>query len=204
MKLYYKPGACSLAAHMALHELDLPFTLEAVDTARGTTASSADFRAINPKGYVPVLELEDGEVLTESAAVLQYLADRRPEAGLAPAAGTMARVRLQEHLNYLSSEVHKAFGIFFSGRLLSPDEREAAVARVLARLAPIEALLADGRLHLLGETFTVADAYLFVLASWADHVGISLERLPHLDRFIGRVASRETTRAAMRAEGLAA
>lgn len=112
MKLYYSPGACSLATHIVLRELDLPFELERVDTATGRTETGADFRAINPKGYVAVLELDDGQVLTESTALLQYVADLRPEAGLAPEGG-LARARLQEQLNFTSSELHKAFGPLF-------------------------------------------------------------------------------------------
>ncbi len=128
MQLFYKPGACSLASHIVLRELGKTFDLDRVDTAAGKTEAGADFLAINPKGYVPTLRLDDGEVLTEGAAILQYLADQNPEAGLAPAAGTLSRARLQEHLNYVASELHKAFGPFFS-----PDITDAGKAAAEAR-----------------------------------------------------------------------
>ncbi|MEO1161224.1 MAG: glutathione S-transferase N-terminal domain-containing protein, partial [Pseudomonadota bacterium] len=128
MKLYYKPGACSLASHLVLHEAGIPFDIEEVDTQAGRTKSGADFIAINPKGYVPTLELASGEVLTEGAAILQYIADQHPESDLAPKAGTIARARLQEHLNYTASELHKAFGPFFSGTAGEADKQAAGKA----------------------------------------------------------------------------
>ena len=202
MQLYYKPGACSLAAHIALIEAGMPFDLVAVDTDTQRTGLGEDYRAINRKGYVPTLRLADGRTLSEGAAVLQFIADRHPEAGLAPHAGSFARAELQEHLNYIASEVHKAFKPFFAGPTVEGEAREAAAAHVLDRLGHMEAVLADGRPYLDGETFSVADAYLFVVAGWAGHVGISLADLPRLERFLARVAERQSTRAAQRAEGL--
>lgn len=202
MQLYYKPGACSLAAHITLLEAGAPFELVAVDTATQRTALGEDYRTINPKGYVPTLRFADGRTLSEGAAVLQFIADRHPEARLAPPAGSFARAKLQEHLNFVASEAHKAFKPFFSGRELDGAAREAAGAQVLDRLGHMEAVLADGRPYLDGETFGVADAYLFVVAGWARHVGISLAGLPHLERFLARVAERPSTRTALRAEGL--
>lgn len=204
MRLYFKPGACSLASHIVLREVGETFDTVQVDTAAGTTADGRDFRRINPKGYVPVLELDDGQILTEGAAILQFIADRHPGARLAPPSGTIERARVQEHLNYVASEVHKAYGAFFSGKALGDTERAEAEDRVLARLRPLEELLADGRRYLLGETFTVADAYLFVVASWSPHVGLSLGGLPHLTAFLDLVRGRSATQAALRAEGLAA
>lgn len=201
MKLYYKPGACSLASHIVLRETGADFEIEKVDTAAQKTASGADFGAINPKGYVPALRLDDGAVLTEGAALLQYLADRAPEAGLAPAAGSFERVRLQEHLTFVSSELHKAFSPLF-GDGLSDEARQAAVAKVARRLDNIEALLADGRAFLMGDDFTVADAYLFVVANWANFTGIDLGRWPNVEAFVARVAARPAVQAAMVAEGL--
>ena len=202
MKLYYSPGACSLATHIVLRELDLPFELERVDTATGRTEAGADFRSINPKGYVAALELDDGQILTESAALLQYIADLRPEAGLAPQGG-LARARLQEQLNFTASELHKAFGPLFDPAI-SAEERRAAVARVGDRLDHYEALLSDGRPFLLGQTYSVADAHLFVVAGWAGPSGFGLDRWPLLKAHGLRVASRPAVRAAMAAEGLLA
>lgn len=204
MRLYFKPGACSLASHIVLREVGEAFDTVQVDTAAGSTADGRDFRRINPKGYVPVLELDDGQILTEGAAILQFIADRHPGARLAPAAGTLQRARVQEHLNYVASEIHKAYGAFFSGKALSDAARAEAEGRVLARLRPMEELLSDGRSYLLGDTFTVADAYLFVVVSWSPHIDLSLEGLPHLSAFLDRVRSRDATRAALRAEGLVA
>lgn len=203
MKLYYKPGACSLASHIALREIGGPFEIEQVDTAAGRTAGGADFRAINPKGYVPVLELEDGQVLTEGAAVLQYIADRKPGSGLAPAAGTLERTRLQEQLNFVASELHKTFSPLFA-KTTPADARKAAVAQVEKHLGHLEATLADGRPYLLGETFTVADAYAFVVAGWTKFVNVSLDPFPHVKAFVARVAARDAVQAALRAEGLLA
>ena len=197
-----KPGACSLAAHIALREAGEAFHLVLVDTAARTTATGEDYDLVNPEGYVPALRLDDGRVLREGAAVLQFIADRHPEAGLAPAPATFERAQLQEHLNFTASELHKAFKPFFSGTPLEGEARAAAEAVVLARLAHFERVLQDGRAYLLGDHFSVADAYLFVVASWTGHVGIALEALPSLQAFVARVAAREHTRAALRAEGL--
>ena len=201
MKLYYKTGACSLASHIVLHELGHDFDIEQVDTAAQKTESGEDFTLVNPNGYVPALKLADGEILTEGAAILQYLADQKPESGLAPAAGSIERARLQEHLNFISSELHKAFGPFFHGKA-EGDARQPAEENVAKKLAHFEKILADGRDYLLGDNFTVADAYLFVVTNWSNFVGISLDKVPNLAAFVGRVAAREKTQAALGAEGL--
>jgi glutathione S-transferase len=202
MKLYYKPGACSLAAHIVLRESGAAFDLERVDTNAQKTESGADYAAVNRKGYVPALALDDGAVLTENPALLQFIADRYPDSGLAPKPGTMERVRLQEHLNFVSSELHKAFSPFFAATPPEGDSRATAEARLFRRLDDAEATLADGQPFLLGDAFTVADAYLFVIAGWANPLGIGLKRWPRLDAFVERVAAREPTRDALRAEGL--
>ena len=204
MKLYYKPGACSLAAHIVLNEIGAAFELDRTDTAAGTTESGADFGAINPNGYVPALQLESGDIVTENPAVLQYLADLKPETGLAPAAGTPDRVRLQEALNFVSSELHKAFGPFFSGRELSPEARAEAEAGAARRIDAIERRLRDGRAFLLGDTFTVADAYAFVVLNWTAFVGIDLSRWPSASSFLDRVKARPAVVRAMTDEGLIA
>ncbi|MCZ4280324.1 glutathione transferase GstA [Kiloniella laminariae] len=202
MKLYYKPGACSLASHIVLHELGGDFEIEKVDTGTQKTASGEDFSQVNPKGYVPALKLTDGQVLSEGAAILQYLADQKPELGLAPAAGTIERARLQEHLNYVASELHKSFGPFFSGVTLEGEARQKAEENVAKKMAYIETLLSDGREYLLGSKFSVADAYLFVVSNWSSFVGIKLDKVPFLAAFVTRVAGREKTQAALKAEGL--
>lgn len=201
MKLYYAPGACSLSPHISLREAGVSFDLEKVDTSTRRTERGADYLSINPKGYVPALQLDGGEVLTEGAAVVQFIADSHPDAGLAPAGGTLKRARLQEHLNFIASELHKAFTPLFDPS--APEAaKQVAPAAVARRLDHVERLLADGRAHLLGERFSVADAYLFTVASWTGPTGIGLDRWPRLASFVARVAARPSVQAAMRAEGL--
>lgn len=201
MKLFYTPGACSLSPHIVLRELGLPFALEAVDLRTKRTESGADFTAINPKGYVPALELDDGEVLTEGTAIVQYLADRHAPGTLAPVSGTVERARLNGHLNFISAELHKAFGPLFNPAI-TPEAREAAVANIGAKLDVVERALADGRPYLTGPGFTVADAYLFVVLSWAPKLGVDLARWPRLGEFSRRVGARAAVQAALAAERL--
>ncbi|APX15706.1 glutathione transferase GstA [Phaeobacter inhibens] len=201
MKLYYKPGACPLASHIALQETGRPFEIEAVDTAAGRTEGGADYLAINPKGYVPALRLEDGSILTEGPAILQYIADSHPEAGLAPAAGTFARARMQEQLNWIGTELHKAFGPLFREGTSEAGQDEARVA-VAGKFDLIETQLEDGREWLVADQFSVADAYLFVVSNWANFTGIDLARWPYLAAFVSRTAARPSAQATMRAEGL--
>jgi len=201
MKLYYMPGACSLASHIALRETGEPFEIDRVDGKTKATAGGEDFRTINPKGYVPALRLDDGEVLTEGAAVLQFIADRHPAAGLAPASGTLERARVQEHLNFVASELHKAFSPLFSSTL-SEAERKTAQSNVARRFDLLEKTLSDGRSYLVGDTFSVADAYLFVVASWAVPTGVGLDAWPNLKAYVERIGAREAVREAMQAEGL--
>ncbi|CAN7284693.1 glutathione transferase GstA [Bosea sp. LjRoot237] len=201
MKLYYSPGACSLSPHIALHETGLPFTLEKVDTKTRTTETGADFTAVNPRGYVPALQLDSGEVLTEGAAIVQYIADLKPEAEIAPKAGTLARARLQEELNFIASELHKGFTPLFN-QALSDSARSEAKERVARRLGDVENKLADGRSYLLGERFSVADGYLFAVANWAKHTGVALDPWPKLRAFMTRMSDRPTVKQAMQAEGL--
>lgn len=202
MKLYYSPGACSLSPHIVLRELGFAFDLERVDQTTKKTETGADYLAVNTKGYVPALRLDDGEVLTEGSAIIQYLADRTPRAKLAPAAGTLPRARLQEHLNFLASELHKAFGPLFNPS--APDDAKRTAPDTIGRLLDhFEKILSDGRAHLLGEDYTIADPYLFVIAGWAKPTGIGLAKWPHLEAFIERIGRRDAVKAAMRAEGLA-
>jgi len=198
MKLYYAPGACSLASHIVLRELGLPFEAVAVDLRRKTTAGGADFNLINPKGYVPALELDSGALLTENVAILQYLADQRPAAGLATANGTLERYRLQEWLSFINSEIHKAFGPLFDPATPDPA-RDAARQRIARRLAYTEQALA-GRDFLLGAQFTVADAYLYTVLNWTGFSGIDLGQWPGLKAYHARIAARAAVQAAHAAE----
>ncbi|MEJ1117136.1 glutathione binding-like protein [Phyllobacterium sp. CCNWLW109] len=202
MLLYFKPGACSLSIRIVLMELDLPFESVEVDTLAGLTINGADYGTINPKGYVPALQIEPGIVLTENPAVLQYLADLRPQSGLAPTAGTLDRVRLQEWLNFTSSELHKAFAPWFSGRAFEEGEQSRAEINLSRRINDVERGLSDGRPLVLGQTFTVADAYLFVVLNWTGFIGFDLGRWPKVAAYVARIAQRPVVRAALIAEGL--
>lgn len=201
MKLYYAPGACSLSPHIALREAGLPVTLDKVDLVAGKTETGADYAAINPKGYVPALQLESGIVLTEGAVIARYIADLAPAADLAPKPGSFERVRLEELMNFIGSELHKAYAPLFLPDT-TEDGKTAARARIAKRLAYIESLLADGRDHLLGERFGVADGYLFTIVNWSDSRGVPLDAFPKLRAFMERVSARTSVQEAMRAEGL--
>ena len=202
MKLHYKPGACSMASHIILNELGATFELDKTDTDAGKTEAGEDFLKISPNGYVPALITDDGEIITENPAVLQYLADQSPDAGLAPPNETLERTRLQEALNFVSSELHKSFSPFFSGKELDGEARQKAEADVKRRAAHIEQRLDDGRAFLLGDAFTVADAYAFVVLNWAGFVGVSLAAHPKTQSYVARIAARPATIKAMVAEGL--
>ena len=202
MKLYYGPGACSLSPHIVLRELGLPFELERVDTKAGKTERGTDYRTVNPKGAVPTLELDDGQRLTEGPAIVQYLADLEPESGLAPRAGTMERYRLQEWLNFITSEVHKQFSPLFKPNT-PEDYKPVAKENIARRFDWLDKQLA-GQEYLMGKTFTVADAYLFVMLTWTKPTGIDLGRWPNLGEYRKRVAARPKVKEAMRAEGLLA
>lgn len=202
MKLYYAPGACSLAPHIVLREAGLPFSLIKVDTARHQLADGSDFHAVNAKGQVPVLELPDGSRLTEGPVIAQYIADHARATSLMPAAGTLARYRVQEWQNYITSELHKSFTPLFHADL------DASAKKVLAgvlrkKLQWLDGQLA-GRRFLTGETFTAADAYLFVVLGWARFVQIDLADLTHVQAFLAQVAARPAVREALKAEGLLA
>lgn len=201
MKLYYKPGACPLASHIALLQAGETFELVMVDTDNGRTENGEDYKSINPEGYVPALELDDGTILTEGPAILQFIADRHPQSDLAPAPGTLARARVQELLNWTGTELHKAFGPLFRNGT-SDAEKILARAAVGRKFDHIEALLADGRIWLVEDQFSIADAYLFVVANWANFTEISLNNWPNLAAFVARAGERPAAQSAMRAEGL--
>jgi glutathione S-transferase len=200
MKLYFSPGACSLSPHIVLLEAGLDFTTERVSLAKKLTASGADFSAINPKGYVPALELEDGSVLTEGPVIVQYLADLAPASKLVPAAGTVERYQVLEWLNFISSELHKNFGPLFNPAA-SDDTKDAARTSLANRFGYVERRL-EGREYLMGSQFTAADAYLFTVASWAAFVHFDLSNFPTLKAHQARVAARPAVQQALRDEGL--
>ena len=199
-KLYYSPGACSLSPHIALREAGLPFDLVLASTKTKKLADGTDFYTINPKGSVPVLELADGQRLTEGPAIVQYIADLAPASQLAPAAGTMARYRLMEWLNFITSELHKGFSPLFNPAM--PEEAKVlSRAKLTERLTWVDTQL-EGKSFLLGDSFTVADGYLFTVANWGKFVGVDIAPMKNLSAFMGRVAARPAVQAALKAEGL--
>ena len=202
MKLYYSPGACSLAPHIVLCESGLPFTLVKVDTAKHLTADGADYYGITPKGQVPLLELDDGQRLSEGPVIAQYVADRAGNTTLMPAAGTLPRYRVMEWQNYITSELHKSFAPLFNPAL---DAAAKAVfsASLRKKFEWVDSRLSDFA-HLTGDDFTVADAYLFAVAGWSKYVGLDIADLRHLQRTLKQTAERPAVQQAMRAEGLLA
>lgn len=200
MKLYFSPGACSLAPHIALLATGLPFTTERVSMRTKQTAGGEDFRALSPKGYVPALVLEDGRVLTENQVILQYLADQVPASGLAPAFGSFERYQLMEWLAWLSSELHKRFSPLFTPGT-TEQGREAAWAALAAPLTFVADRLGDDG-YLTGPQFTVADAYLFAVLNWVGFAKFSLDAWPALQAYQARVAELPVVREALRREGL--
>lgn len=200
MKLYYAPGACSLSPHIVLREAGVPVELARVDLATKKLESGDDFGTVNEKGYVPALVLDNGEVLTEGPAIIQYIADQKPQSGLAPKAGTLERYRLQEWLNFIATEIHKSFSPLFN-KAASDDWKQAATANLSKRFDYLSTRLAD-KSYLLGEKFSVADAYLFTVLNWTGFVGIDLSRWPVLKAYHARVAARPRVQEALQAEGL--
>jgi glutathione S-transferase len=200
MKLYFSPGACSLSPHIALREAGLDFDLEQVDLRSKQTNSGGDFRKVNPKGMVPVLQLDNGDLLTEGPAIVQYVADQKPASGIAPAAGTIERYHLMEWLNFTTSELHKNFSPLF--KPTTPDEYKKIVRDTLAeRYAYIDGKLA-GRPYLMGERFTVADGYLFTITNWTRIQKIDLAPWPNVAGFMERVRARPKVQDTLKAEGL--
>lgn len=200
MKLYYLTGACSLAVHIALCELGLKFEAAAIDRQSRKTSDGEALDQLNPKGYVPVLRLDNGELLTEAIVVLQYLADRNPAAKLALSAGTMERYHLMEWLSFLSSELHKSFGPLFNPAA-SEDVKQFARNNVVKRADWLNGAL-GAKSYLMGEQFTVADAYLFTVLNWFGMRAIDLAKWPNLKRFHERVGARPAVQQALKAEGL--
>ncbi|MBO9688993.1 glutathione transferase GstA [Roseateles chitosanitabidus] len=200
MKLYYSPGACSLSPHIVLREAGLAFEPVLASTKTHKLQDGTDYYGINPKGYVPLLELDDGQRLSEGPAIVQYIADQAPDKQLAPANGTLARYRLQEWLNFITTELHKTFSPLFNPAI--NDEAKAVFrAKLHDRFQWIDSQL-EGKQYLMGDGFTVADAYLFTVSNWGQHVGVDVSGYPNLVAYRGRVAARPAVQEAMKAEGL--
>ena len=200
MKLYYAPGACSLSPHIALQEAGLAYTPVLVSTKSHKLQDGTDYYTINALGYVPVLELDNGERLREGPAIVQYIADQVPDKQLAPANGTLARYRLQEWLNFIGTELHKGFSPLFNPA--TPEEYKPVVReRLLQRLQWVDGQLA-GKQYLMGDQFTVADGYLFTVTNWTQPTKLDISGLAHLAAYRERVGARPAVQAAMKAEGL--
>ncbi|HEX8435422.1 glutathione transferase GstA [Archangium sp.] len=200
MKLYYTPGACSLSPHIVLREAGLSFDIEKVDLSTKKTESGKDFTAINPKGYVPALQIDDSNLLTEGPAIVQYIADKAPQSKLAPANGTLERYRLQETLNFIGTEIHKNFSPLFNPAY--PEDAKKMLRDNIGKRFDAMSARLEKSPFLMGEQFTVADAYLFTVVNWCQFVNIDLSKWPVLQAFQGRVASRPNVQAALKAEGL--
>jgi glutathione S-transferase len=200
MKLYFSPGACSLSPHIILQETGLPFTTEKVDLRSKQTASGADYLGINPKGYVPALVTDDGVLLTEGPAIVQYLADQVPDKRLAPAHGSIERYQLISWLNFIGTEIHKNYSPMFNPAA-SDEAKSNAKQNLAKRYAYVERML-EGRAYLVGTGFTVADGYLFVVTNWAGMLKLDMSPFPNIAAFQKRVAGRPAVQQAMKAEGL--
>ena len=199
-KLYYAPGACSLSPHIALREAGLSFDLVLASMKTHTLADGSDYYTVNPKGYVPMLELPSGERLSEGPAIVQYIADQVPGSKLAPPAGTMERYRLMEWLNFITSELHKGFSPLFNPAM--PEEAKTLARTKLGdRLRWVDSQL-EGKDYLMGGNFTVADGYLFTVAGWGRHVGVDISGMASLSAYMARVSARPAVQAALKAEGL--
>jgi glutathione S-transferase len=202
MRFFTTPGTCSLACHIALFETGATFTAETVDLRGKTTASGADYRQINSKGSVPALELQPGEVLTEGVAIMQYVADVKGGAGIAPAAGTLERARMQEAMNFISGELHKTgYGPLFRPGV-TDEAKTAQLAVIDTKLGWLEGRLAGGQDYLVSSGYTLADGYLFTITGWSKKFGHDMSRFPHIVALRERVAARPAVQAAMRAEGM--
>lgn len=200
MKLYYSPGACSLAVHILLAELGKKYEVEKVDLASKKTASGADFLKINPKGYVPALDIGRGQMLTEVQVILQYLADKAEATKLLPKAGTLARYHAMETLNFVSTELHKGFGPLFN-RAMPEDGKAAVKERLAQRFAYLDSVLAKSA-YVNGKSFTVADAYAYTVLRWAPYTGFDMNRWPHIQSYMARMGARPAVQKVLAEEGL--
>jgi glutathione S-transferase len=200
MKLYYSPGACSMAPHIVAHEAGTKLDLEKVDIPNKKTASGGDYWAINPKGYVPALQLDDGKVLTEVGVIIQYLADQKPESGLVAKSGTMERYHQMEAVNFAATEVHKQLGALFNPKM-TPEMKEVQMGTIERRFNALEKLLA-GKQFITGDKFTVADAYLFTVLRWTVPLKVDLGKWPNIKNLLARVGARPAVQETLKAEGL--
>ena len=200
MKLYYSPGACSMAPHIVATEAGTKVDLVKVDIPNKKTEDGGDFYKINPKGYVPALQLDDGSVLTEVGVICQYLADQKPESGLMAKPGSMERYRQMEALNFAATEVHKQIGALFNPKM-TPEMKEVQMGTIEKRLNPFEKSL-EGKQYVMGDKFTAADAYLFTVLNWTNMLKVSLDKWPNIKSYMGRVGARPKVQETMKAEGL--
>ncbi|MEA1890569.1 MAG: glutathione transferase GstA [Pseudomonadota bacterium] len=200
MKLYYSPGACPLSPHIALCEAGLPYELMRVDLQQKTTEDGRDYLTVNPFGFVPALELDNGEILLEGPAIIQYIADQVPEKGLAPPNGSQDRYRLQQWLNFLSSELHKGMGALYNPAL--PDDAREVFVGIVSKRLDVLAPMLENKPFLMGDKFTVADGYLFTILGWCPYLDFDLSPWPALGAFLGRVAARPAVQQALGEEGL--
>ena len=204
MKLYYLPGACSMASHITMNEMGLDFSIEKVVKGSGKTENGEDYLKISPLGYVPALKLEDGTSILENSAILSYIADLKPASAMAPKEGTVARAKFNETLGFVSTELHKAYSPYFAEQDMTPERRNAVDSKLVSRLNFIEEKLSDGRPFLTGQDFTAADAYAFVVMNWSNFIDHSLDNWPNIKSFLSRVAKRPSVQRAFENEGLAA
>lgn len=204
MKLFYKSGACSMAAHILLNEVNATYALEKVDTDKGETETGRAYAQVNPRGYVPALKFDDGSVLTENAAILTWLSERFPELGSAHSQNPLQKFRLLETLSFLTAELHKAFGPYFSGKTFSDEEKTGHLKTLKAKIAQFEAMLPEDGEYLLGNTFSVADAYAFVILNWTSFLNIPLSEWPRTESYVARIRDRPATQRTLQEEGLAA
>lgn len=200
MKLYYSPGACSLSPHIALCEAELSYELMLVDIQQATLENGRDYHTINPFGYVPALELDNGETLLEGPAIVQYIADQVPDKRLAPPAGSLDRYRLQQWLNFISTELHKGLGALFNPAL--PDDARELFKGIVGERLDVLAPQLEATPFFMGGTFTVADGYLFTVLGWCPHIGFDLSRWPTLGAYLERVGARPAVQSALKEEGL--
>jgi glutathione S-transferase len=200
MKLYYSPGACSMAPHIVAREAGHTFELEKVDIPNKKTADGGDYWKINPKGYVPTLLLDDGQVITEVSVICQYLADQKPESGLVAKFGTMERYHQMEALNFAATEIHKQIGALFNPKM-TPEMKEVQIGTIERRFNALEKLL-DGKQYIMGNKFTAADAYLFTVLNWTNFHKIDVAKWPNIKAYMTRVAARPKVQETMKAEGL--
>jgi glutathione S-transferase len=200
MKLYYSPGACSMAPHIVARDAGFTFNLEKVDIPAKKTADGGEYWKVNPKGYVPALMLDDGQVITEVGVICQYLADQKPESGLVPAFGTIARYHQMEALNFAATEIHKQIGALFNPKM-TPEMKEVQIGTIERRFNALEKML-DGKPYIMGDRFSAADAYLFTVLNWTKMHKIDVSKWPNIQGFMGRVAERPKVQEVMKAEGL--